>query len=1130
MKNDINMFIREIKQKISTSGTLAHLLNQIGDLPANRYVKGISGSLLSLVMAHIFERTSHSIFYVCVDELQAEMVKQDLELLIDPDQVAFFPAKELFAHRKVTTDAGIQSQRMASIEKLINNKKTIVVASARCIARKVAPLSNFRKQRIELSHGKNISFDSFIQQLDDMGYRRQPLVEYQGDLSVRGGIIDIFPFSKDEPVRVEFFGDQIESIRTFDIATQRSVSPISALTIYPKEHDSAEGVIRDPLVSNSGNLADTCLVEYLPKNALLILEEPERIGAEIDSIRFEMEKLYHLGEHAIDLSSQRNAPYFDWKGLQAIMREYSKLNLIAFKLVGIDDYIDFNSHLAGEFSGNLKLLQSKIDEYSKSDSRLDGGDTPAYFLCEYPEQVQRMKNLFDEVEISPNILAVKHCGLSGGFVFPEAGLMLITHHQFYGRFRRMKSRKKAHAGLTRAQLEALSSGDYVVHEDHGIGKFVGLKKITVSGSERECIHIIYKEKDSLYVPLDRMNRVQKYSAKEGAVPVLNRLGGSEWQKLKKRTKRRIKDIARELIALYAARRASKGFAFSPDSHWLKELEASFVYDETPDQERAITEVKRDMESDQPMDRLVCGDVGFGKTEVAIRAAFKAINDNRQAAMLVPTTILAQQHYATFNERLASFPVKVEMLSRFRTKQEQAIIIKRLSEGKIDIIIGTHRILSNDIKFKNLGLLIVDEEQRFGVRHKEQIKHLKKNIDVLTLTATPIPRTLHMSLIGARDMSNIDTAPRNRLPVFTEVLEFDKEFIKEAILREVERGGQVFFVHNRVQTIDAVADMIRRLVPEVKVATGHGQMYEKRLEKIMLDFMHKKYHVLVATMIIENGLDIPNVNTIIIHRADRFGLAQLYQLRGRVGRSSQRAYAYLLIPPIRRITNIALKRLQTIEEFTELGAGFKIAMRDLEIRGAGSVLGAEQSGFIDALGFNLYCKILDEAVKELQIDEKIHTEAAKPPAIETIIDVDLNIHIPVEFISHNHIRLDFYRRLVDSIHLKQIDDIQEEMIDRFGKLPEAANNLFELLRMKLLGKMIGLSRVYIKEKKFIASFSPEIYAEQAPRFQEWISSLIERANLPFKFVQDSELLQIHLRLNTSTRNRLKYAKKFLQSLV
>jgi transcription-repair coupling factor (superfamily II helicase) len=599
-----------------------------------------------------------------------------------------------------------------------------------------------------------------------------------------------------------------------------------------------------------------------------------------------------------------------------------------------------------------------------------------------------------------------------------------------------------------------------------------------------------------------LDRVQKYSSRDGMAPRVHKLGAPDWERLKKRTKSRIKDIARDLIKLYAARKAQKGLTFPPDTFWQKELEASFIYEDTPDQARAVEEVKHDMENENPMDRLVCGDVGYGKTEVAIRAAFKAVQNSKQVAVLVPTTILAQQHYTTFRERLRKYPVQIEALSRFRSAAEQKKIVEKLKLGEVDVVIGTHRLLSKDVAFKDLGLLVVDEEQRFGVRHKERLKQLRVNVDVLTLSATPIPRTLHMSLLGVRDMSNINTPPKDRLPVHTEIVQFDRDLIRQVILREVHRGGQVFFVHNRVGSIYRMADLLQRVIPEVEFGVAHGQMNEHELEQAIVNFMERKFHVLVATMIIESGIDMPNVNTMVINRADRFGLAQLYQLRGRVGRSHHKAYCYLVIPPIRNLTAEAIKRLETIEQFTELGSGFQIAMRDLEIRGAGNMLGAEQSGFIDSLGFDLYCKILEEAVQEARLEELPQEAVAALPEKkgECRIELDGDAYLPDDYVEMPAERVAIYRRLAEAKTLSDIEMVQEELIDRFGRLPEAAENLMGLVSLKLLGTKLGLRSLQIAPRQVLGIFSENGHPQKGEPLKQWIGSMVQRAAAPFEFVQ------------------------------
>ena len=737
-------------------------------------------------------------------------------------------------------------------------------------------------------------------------------------------------------------------------------------------------------------------------------------------------------------------------------------------------------------------------------SKMLGGPAAMFLICESASHAERLTELLHESGFDEFRLQFLAGILFHGFALPEIGLAVYTDHEFYGRSRRPQRRRKLKEGLTFRQLKTLSKGDFIVHVDHGIGVYQGLQHIKVGSHERECLVIHYEGNDRLFVPLDKMDRVQKYTSREAAAPKIHKLGSPDWDRLKARTKKRLKDIAKDLIALYAARKTQTGIAFPPDTLWQKELEASFEYEETPDQTRAIAEVKSDMETDRPMDRLVCGDVGFGKTEVAIRAAFKAVQDGKQVAILVPTTLLAQQHFNTFSERLKKYPVRVEMISRFRTAKEQKESVERLKNGEVDVMIGTHRLLSQDVGFKNLGLIVIDEEQRFGVRHKEKLKSLKVNADVLALSATPIPRTLHMSLMGVRDMTNINTPPRDRQPIQTEVAQFDHDLIRQAILREIHRGGQVFFVHNRVSSIYRMASVLRRLVPEVEIGVGHGQMKEHELERVMLSFVNRECNVLISTMIIESGLDLPNVNTMIINRADRFGLAQLYQLRGRVGRSSQKAFCYLLVPPIRNLSVEAIKRLETVEEYTDLGSGFQIAMRDLEIRGAGNLLGAEQSGMIDAIGFDLYQRILEEAVRETR--REALPEAEPLPAVheDCKVELDGDAFLPDDYVSLPSERVAIYRHLAEAKQLSEIEAIAEELKDRFGRLPAPAQNLLGLASARLLGTLLGLRSVRIFSRESFAVFAPEVTPAPGEPFKKWVGSILSRAPYKLEFFQNGGL--------------------------
>jgi len=1120
-------FIQYLKECVQSSIPFVQLEQRIRE---QRLItaKGLLGSLKSIVLSLLFDKKDATVFFITYKETVAEQIKEDLAVLAGDSSIVFFPSTDFSSRKKIYSNNLSQSYRMDAIEKLTENKKLIVVTYAQAISRLLPDVTSIKRQRLSLKKASTQNFEEIIEHLIAMGYQRQPIIDQMGEMSVRGGIIDVFPYSKDYPIRIEFWGNMIESIREFDIETQRSLQEIKDVSIYPIEQsDQIENSNQSVSAQKYSYSLENSLLSLIGNDALIVLDEPALIADEVEDYRAEMEKYYHLGQPVFDLIHDRKAPFFSWTELAAMMNQFQQLNFVCMKPKGISPVV-FSVKGQPTLQGNLSLLKNEVMNIYSEKKVLS--HEPVFFLCDYADQAERMKELFEELELPPEQIQVRICGLHEGFDFEDVGLVVYTDHQFYGRQRRIRLHKKFSKGLNRSQLKMLRRGDFVVHNDFGIGIFLGLKKIQIGGHERECIEIEYQNKDVVYVPLDRMMSVQKYSAKEGVVPTISKLGGTDWDRLKKRTKKKIKNIAKDLIAIYAARKASPGFAFSKDTLWQKELEASFPYEDTPDQVQATQAIKADMETDRPMDRLICGDVGFGKTELAIRAAFKAVNDSKQVAVLAPTTVLAQQHFRTFKQRLANYPIQVEVLSRFKSKSEQIKIIQNVNNGAIDIIIGTHKILSNNLKFNNLGLLIIDEEQRFGVRQKERLKQHHTAVDTLTLTATPIPRTLHMSLMGARDMSNINTPPKDRLPIITEVIEFDEDIIRDAIIREMQRGGQVFYVYNRVKSIETAANMLRRIVPEARIAVAHGQMYEAGLQRVMLRFLDKQFDVLVCTTIIENGLDIPNVNTIIIHRADRFGLADLYQLRGRVGRTNQHAFAYLVVPHISRINNTALKRVQTIEEFTDLGSGFQIAMRDLEIRGAGNLLGAEQSGFIAALGFHLYCKILDEAVKELTGDAAAEQKETLIDPMDVQVDVDTDVFIPDNYINRGDLRLDFYRRLVDAQDLFEIEKIAEELRDRFGKLPSPVKNLLNVLSLKFISSKLGISKLSLDDVRFQAEFVPEIYELKGREFKRWVGSLVEKSTAPFEFVPQ-DILKIRLNLTSRTNgNELEFIKNFLQSLL
>jgi len=779
-----------------------------------------------------------------------------------------------------------------------------------------------------------------------------------------------------------------------------------------------------------------------------------------------------------------------------------------------------------DFNGSIKLFL----EFLKKGQQLHP-QRQIIIQSHSKEQSERLRDIIEEEEIPAHIRYMTG-SLESGFILKENDFVLLTDHEIFKRLKRHRPYRRFKSGAYLRQLGGLNIYDYVVHVDYGIGQYLGLDVINYGNVNKECLKIAYRDGDHLFVSVDRLNRVQKYSSEEGATPKLTKLGTPEWARARKKTEESLKKVAAELIRLYAGRKAQSGFAFEEDNHWQKELEAGFEFEETDDQLKAIRALKKDMASPKPMDRLLCGDVGFGKTEVALRGAFKAVMSGKQVALLAPTTLLTLQHFQTFKKRLNPFPVVVEMLNRFRTAKQQKEILERLALGKIDIIIGTHRLLSSDVHFKDLGLLIVDEEQRFGVRHKEKLKSYRLSVDILSMSATPIPRTLHMALMGARDFSNIETAPQNRLPIHTEIIHWEDRKIYQIIRRELERGGQVYFVHNRVQTIDAVKRMLGEIVPEARIGIGHGQLPERQLEKVMIDFMEKKYDILLASMIIENGLDIPNVNTIIINRADKFGLSQLYQLRGRVGRSSRQAYAYLLVPPLDKLTELSRKRLRTIQDFTDLGSGYKVALRDLEIRGAGNLLGKEQSGYVQTVGFDLYCRILDEAVKDLRRGLPINTDDDEMPrethCTDPKLDMDFDLLIPETYIRNELERVSIYHRLVNYRNVDSVDNLRLELRDRFGPLPDEVVLFLEAVKLKALAGCVYAARIILNGAALSIIFDPDAQDDER-FFKEIIPALRGQSMTKVTFLNQKDF-GVRLSLKGKNRaERIAFAKKVLQSI-
>lgn len=1071
------------------------------------HIKGAAGSFRALVAAYLRENLKKPTLYIANDQDSAERMRDDLEMILGRDKVYFLPAIEFEPYDQNEPSPSLLSMRMDSIQKMIEGSDWVIVATIEGILEYFPSPELFLDEQLYLKTGMNRDFESLIKQMNNIGFKRQDIVEQVGEFSVRGGLIDIYTWNSDEPFRLEFFGNEIESIRKFDVITQRTTGKIESISILP-----------NLIIQENKALIN----DLLPDDVLLFSEDLQIIAEKAQKFHENAGRIYeeNISEGISEESPQRR--YLSPEKLEQLFASRSSLDT---SLINTNDRasLDFKIKNHPNFNGSMKLflqyLQKQAGRSDKPQLIIQAGNQG---------QADLLQEIIEEEDIIVNAKFTVGA-LHNGFIAEMQNIQILTDHEIFGRFKRRKTYTRFKTGAYLRQISSLNLYDYVVHIDYGIGQYMGMETLDYGGVKKECIKVAYRDGDSLFVTVDRLNRVQKFSSEEGGAPRLTKLGTTEWERTKSKTRESLKKIAAELIQVYAGRKAQGGYRFSADSHWQKELEASFIYEETEDQQCSIFEVKEDMEKNEPMDRLLCGDVGFGKTEVAIRAAFKAINDGCQAAVLVPTTILAFQHFETFKERLSEFPVNVEMLNRFRSAARQKKIIEELTAGKIDIIIGTHRLLSDDVRFKNLGLLIIDEEQRFGVRQKEKLKKYRLSVDILSMTATPIPRTMHMALMGARDLSNIDTPPRNRLPVHTEIMNWDDDKLSYIIMKEISRGGQVYFMHNRVQTINAVKEILGQIVPKARITVGHGQLPERQLEKVILDFMHKKYDVLVSTMIIENGLDIPNANTIIINRADKFGLAQLYQLRGRVGRSAQQAFAYLLVPPMEKITELARKRLRTIQDFTELGSGYKIALRDLEIRGAGNLLGREQSGYVQSVGFELYCKILDEAVNELKDETQRPEQEQAQHEIYTDpkVDVDFDLLIPADYIESELERITVYHRLVNFTSMDQIENLHLELQDRFGKLPEEVLRFLLAIEIKVLAGKLYTERLIIKDKQLKLIFSEK--AQQDDRFfTNYIPALMNQKMSAVQFLnQKNPGVQLQLKGNDRIE-KLNFAKKILEN--
>lgn len=1101
-------------------------------------LENFAGSTEALA-AKVLHDCSRFLLVVTPEHESAQFFEADLEALGISSCLIFPPTNHKPYDTNQIIDTNLLVERSEILEQLQKNKPRILVTSAHALFEKVSSPEEFGEASFVLKKGDEITQESLREKLVDQGYESCRFVGEPGEFATRGGIFDIYPFSGEYPVRLEFFGDEVDSIREFDPDSQRSVAFL----------DKARFVPNAQTFSQENNRS---LLEYLPDNTLVLEQNGSLIKADLQKRVEEAEKAYQdytddtkepekTGENGVkdtkyaktgddDINKSQPAPEFLFVGPENYnqsLAPFTRFHAGSFtEKRNVDTTISLDAKPQPDFNGSFKLLRQNIQKLSRQ-----GYDT--YILCDNDGQRERFHELLGE----PSKELRYHLSIETihkGFIHPGNGISVYTDHQIFNRYHRPKTRrKKVSGGISFKELRDLNVGDYVVHVDHGIGKFAGFQKINVRNIEQEAVKLIYKNDSVLYVNVSSLHKLQKYSGKEGAQPRITQLGSGSWARKKAKTKKRVKDIARDLIKLYAKRKSQTAYAFGPDTSWQTELEANFEFEETPDQAKAIEATKQDMESKHPMDRLICGDVGFGKTEVAVRAAFKAVMDHKQIAMLVPTTILADQHFKTFSKRMSQFPVTVEVLSRFRSRAEQKEVLKKTEAGKVDVLIGTHRITSKDVNFKNLGLLIVDEEQRFGVAAKDKLKEFRATVDVLTMTATPIPRTLQFSLMGARDLSIINTPPPNRQPVYTEIHSFDQELIRDAVLQEISRGGQVFFIHNRVKNIEQVAELVRSLAPDIRVRFAHGQMTSKQLEKIIADFYTHKFDVLVSTNIVENGIDISNANTIIINRADRFGLAELHQLRGRVGRSNRKAYCYLLTKPLNKLTNEARKRLMALEEFSDLGAGFNIAMRDLDIRGAGDILGAEQSGYINDIGFQLYTKILNDAVKELKEEEfsdvfdEVKIEIERP---ETTVEFDRPALLDKTYVSDNVERLNLYRKLAEANSEEEISDWVEEVEDRFGPLPESGKNLVTAARIKLYASSnfitkvtIRADRIWLLCPKNESELGKEFYEEG--RFEELMNYLEKNRPERYEVAQKNN----RVRLIVEDISNIEEACQFLKDL-
>lgn len=1047
----------ELLERFNKAPNSLELTKALSQGKPNIHLKKIVGSAISFYLSAQILKTRKSILFIANNLEEGANFYNDFQsILKDLIPVHFYPAsnKSPYLEEEETDNANI-ALRAEVIQAIEKNKTAIIVSHPEAMAENIISKKELEVHTIEIEMGSTQNLDFLNDVLVEQGFHKVDYVHIPGQFSIRGGIIDVFSFGNEFPYRIELFGDEVDSMRTFDPVTQLSVQKMNRVDIIPNISSKSIAENFEPFV------------HYFDQETIVAVQDlalsTEKYDQQLKIAQSAFKKLNSPLQHVAPEAKYQNGDDFRKKIMSHALVEfgtrfYSEPNLV----------LDFDTRPQPHFNKNFEMLLEKLTENEK-------GGLSNVVVANNAQQIERLYSIFDsigeKVEFQPFLLNIKE-----GFIDLESKIALFTDHQIFERYKRFKLKngfQKTKNALSLQELMSLQPGDYVTHIDHGVGKFSGLQKIEVNEKIQEAIRLIYKDNDIMYVNIHSLHRISKFSGKEGTAPKINKLGSGAWQKTKSKTKNQMKKLAFDLIKLYAKRKESRGFAFSPDTYLQTELEASFMYEDTPDQNKATIDVKGDMEKAYPMDRLVCGDVGFGKTEIAIRAAFKAVADNKQVAVLVPTTILSLQHYRSFKARLREFPAKVDYINRFKTAKEVTQTIKDLKEGKTDILIGTHKLLSKRTEFKDIGLLIIDEEQKFGVGAKDKLKLIKENVDTLTLTATPIPRTLQFSLMGARDLSVIKTPPPNRQPVHTQVIPFSEPIIRDAIAFELKRGGQVFFINNRIQNIEEIAGTISRLVPNARVGIGHGQMDGKKLESIMLDFIDGGFDVLVSTTIVESGIDIPNANTMIINNAQNFGLSDLHQLRGRVGRSNKEAHCYLISPPYHLISDDSRKRLQALEQYSDLGSGMNIAMRDLDIRGAGDLLGSEQSGFISNIGYEMYQKILNEAIKELKEEEfaNLFDDEEKDVLVDdVVIETDFEIMFPDDYIPGNSERIALYRELDGKINNEEeLEKFKSQIIDRFGPLPEPAEKLLEMPKLKWAAQQLGFEKLVMKSGKLIGHF-------------------------------------------------------------